>query len=123
MPGQTIENNGWHLIPDGVNGIPWTPDGGIPDDWTTLFGRIFEDGSFDPKIVNFDRFYESRAVIDFAKQHGFEDRLGEHLHQTICIDMDLDCYLVEWHISFPSNAERVAWFLTTDHEKNLQGWY
>lgn len=111
------------MIPEGVNGIPWLPADGIPDGWTTLFGRVFENGAFDPTEVEFDRFFGSTEVLKFAKQHGFEHRIREHLHQTVCIDMDLDCYLVEWHISFPSDEERVAWLLSADQQKQLQGWY
>lgn len=84
---------------------------------------MFESATFNQTDVAFDTFDGSGDVLKFAKQHGFYDRIGQHLHQTVCIEMDMDCFLVEWHLSFPSNEERVAWLLVADHEKQLQRWY
>lgn len=119
-----IESNGWHLTPEeGINGIPWIPDGGIPEDWFTLFGRAFESGAFDPREVEFNRFYGSEEVLRLVGRIGFYDRIKDHLHQTVCIEMDMDCFLVEWHLSFPSKQERVAWMLISEHQRQLDGWH
>ncbi len=108
---------------DEVNGVKWLQKNGVPNDWITLFGKAFESATFNQADVAFNTFYGSEDILDFIKQQGFYDRIDEYLHQTVCIDMDMDCFLVEWHLSFPGNEERVAWLLVTDHEKQLQGWY
>lgn len=108
---------------DGVNGVRWIPAGGIPADWITLFGRAFESATFDTDTVSFNSFDGSETILGFVKQIGFDHMLDNHLHQTVCIEADMDCFLVEWHLSFPSNAERVAWLLIAEHEKQIQGWY
>ncbi len=119
-----IESSGWRLTPDeGINGIRWIPDGGIPEDWVTLFGRAFESGGFDLEEVAFNRFYGSEQVLKLVMKLGFYDQIQDHLHQTVCIEMDMDCFLVEWHLSFPTKEERVAWLLIADYEKQLEGWY
>jgi hypothetical protein len=112
------------LTPDeGINGIRWLPREGAPKDWITLFGRVFENAVFDAAEVAFNSFHGSESVLREIKRIGFYDRIQDHLHQTVCIEMDMDCFLVEWHLSFPTKEERVAWLLISEHEKNLQGWY
>lgn len=123
--GLTIENSGWHLIINtmvDLSNLDWLTHEGPPEGWVTLFGKVF-DNSIVPRIdLEFDSIPGSVAVKEWIIENGFADRMKYHLHRTVCIDIDLDAYLVEWHLSFPSDRERVAWVLSMDWERNLNGW-
>lgn len=107
-----------------VNDLDWLPEEGVPDDWVTLFCLLFENGYLSKRKTEFRLFgKDADAVVEFARNNGFYERLDKHLHRTVCIDIDIDCYVLEWHLSFPSEKERIAWILSVDRDENKRGWY
>lgn len=112
-----IGSNGSHLITnDTVNleYLDWISDDGIPDSWVTLFGRVFDSMLVQRDDLVFDYIEGSDIITQWIEENGFIDRIKHHVHRTVCFDIDTDAFFVEWHLSFPSEQERVAWSLTMD---------
>lgn len=119
------ENNGWHLIRNeyvNLKNLDWISDKGIPDKWITLFGYVFDEILVPRPFLEFKNMKDSDKVIDWIKDQGFYHKMKYHLHRTICIDIDMDAFLLEWHLSFPSEEERIAWLLTMNWNKYIEGW-
>lgn len=124
MIEQTIENNGWPLIVNenvNLNNLDWLVTD-TPDGWVTLFSRVFNTPVVPREALEFDRMRGSDVVLAWIKDNGFSDKIKYHIHRTVVIDIDLDAYLVEWHLSFPSDQERIAWRMTMDWDAHMEGW-
>ena len=120
-----IASSGWPLITnDMVNlfNLDWLNQDGVPDRWVTLFGKVFESPVVQRRELEFDNMQKAELIKEWINSHGFANKMKYHLHRTVCIDVDLDAYLVEWHLSFPSDSERIAWMLSMDWETHIDGW-